>query len=86
MFFPWEFQQDLPTLWGLSHGTSVALLSSEGSLHWKSFFVGSSESIDVPTGDISVALSILAKTFPRDFQAFKENRAPLAPLVLLEHW
>lgn len=36
-------------------------------------------------GDISATLSILAKTFSRDFRAFEENRAPLALLVPLEH-
>lgn len=32
-----------------------------------------------------MALSILVKTFSRDCLAFEENRAPLAPLVPLEH-
>lgn len=36
-------------------------------------------------GDISATLSILAKTFSRDFRAFEENRAPLALLVPPEH-
>ena len=80
-----EFQQGTPypiesEPWDLN-GTSQFW----GGLHPGGGFCGVLQVHGCAPGDISVTLSILAKTFSRDFRAFEENRALLALLVPPEH-